>query len=43
MVEPVLLTLDAIVAALVAKALGRVEDRAVEGGEGVLPARGRPI
>ena len=36
MVEPVSLTLGAIVAALVAKAVDRAEDRAVEGGEGVL-------
>ncbi len=36
MVEPVSLTLGAIVAALVAKAVDRAEDRAVEDGEGVL-------
>jgi hypothetical protein len=36
MVEPVSLTLGAIVAALVAKAAERATERAVDGGEGVL-------
>src|SRR3954465_8236788 len=36
MVEPVSLTLGAIVAGLVAKAAERASERAVEGGEGVL-------